>query len=53
MVHWKVFHKKKATHHPAAWYRNWDEVPEVRRPVLEKTMFHDVYTDFNAFGIEM
>ena len=30
MLRWKVYHKKKSTHHPAEWYQNWAQVPPQR-----------------------
>lgn len=24
LLKWGVYHKKKSSHHPAEWYKNWD-----------------------------
>jgi 16S rRNA C967 or C1407 C5-methylase (RsmB/RsmF family) len=45
LTKWEVYHKKKSSHHPQAWYHNWAEVPEQRRDALQQSMFHEVYTD--------
>lgn len=47
LTKWEVYHKKKSSHHPQAWYHNWAEVPEQRRDALQQSMFHEVYTDQN------
>ena len=47
LTKWSVFHKKKGSHHPAAWYKTYDSVPEQRRDAMKKTMFNETYTDHN------
>lgn len=47
LIKWRVYHKSKGRSNPAAWYYNYESVPEVRRVALRKTMFNSIYTEHN------
>lgn len=41
---WKVYHRGKGKKEAPAWHMAWESVPDWKRSVLRKTMFHDTYT---------
>jgi len=47
IINWRVFHKSKSRSQPAAWYYNYESVPEIRRSAIRKTMFNSIYTEHN------
>lgn len=48
LTSWRVYHRGKGKKHAPLWYKTFESVPEWKRAVLKKTMFHDTYTFFNT-----